>query len=195
MKNPVLVLILPVYKAINSSNVAASEWYTTLVRSLKDTNTSYKIYLLSPQLFGNRSGVFSIKKLLNLSNNPFSNTAKFISFSVLSVNIPVIRKISNFISLCALITWITFKHKNDNIKVMTYNTYPELFAPPLFLLRFNFNFELCPMILDLDNPTKDKWHHFLRITQRCAKLIFISQWSYDNYPGTKPKHLFIGIVD
>lgn len=195
MKNQILVLILPAYKHVNSSNVAASEWSTTLANSLKDFNKSNKTYLLSPQLFGNRNGVFSIKQLFNLNNTPFTSTAEFTSLSVYSVNIPVIRKFSNFISLSTLIIWIVFKHKNENIKVLTYNTYPELFFSPLFLLRFNLNFELCPIILDLDNPTKDKWYHFLKITQKCTKLIFISQWAYDNYPGSKPKHLFIGIVD
>lgn len=195
MKNSILVLILPAYKHINSSNVAASEWSTTLARSFKDLDACNKIYLLSSQIFANRNGTYSIKKLFNLGNTPFSNTVKFNSLSVFSINIPVIRKISNFISLCALITWITIKHKNDNIKVLTYNTYSELIASPLFLLRFNLNFELCPIILDLDNPINDKWRHFLKITQRCTKLIFLSQWAYDNYPGTKPKHLFIGIVD
>lgn len=195
MKKPVLVLILPAYKYINSSNVAASEWSTTLVSSLTDFNTCKKIYLLSPQIFGNRSGALSIQKFFNLSNTPFTNTPEFTSLSVFSINIPVIRKITNFISLCAVITWIALKYKSDNINVLTYNIYPEILAPLQFLLRINLNFELCPIILDLDNPTKDKWHHFLKLTQRCTKLIFISQWAYDNYPGTKPKHLFIGIVD
>lgn len=194
MKNSVLVLILPCYCSINPANVASSEWSSALVRSLQCSDKLDKIYLLSPQLFKGSNKTLDIKNFCNIANNPFRKTKKLIPISIPTINVPGLRKLLNIISLFLFLLWICAINPRKKLKVLTYNTYIDVYTPPTYLLRMGFNLELCPIILDLDDPSVDNWSEFINSTEQCSKIIFLSQWSFDNYPGSKPKHLFIGTL-
>lgn len=188
-----LLLILPIYKSQNEINVSSSDWSIRLLKQIAIEPSIYSVHVLAPQLFGLRS----IPKPQQTHQQvlvDFDAYKKVSLITCFTTKLPVLKTLFNIVNSVIAVMYIRVRFPKDCFAVLTYNTYASTFAGPSFLKWIGFSFKLCPIILDLDNPSKDHWRDFKRQTKNCDRIIFISPWAYQNYNGPKSTYNFIGVV-
>jgi hypothetical protein len=186
-----LILILPCYSSVGSHNISASNWSKTFVESLLKLSTLPKIYLLSPQLF-REPFPYSIKSFFNILNTPFQISTNFCPISIPTINIPYLRNALNMLLSSLVLLLVIVRHRRSEISVVTYNTYLCTYASAAFLKRIGFNLNLIPIALDPNCSTARQWVDFNHSIRHCSKVVFLSQWAFNHYQGSKPKYLFLG---
>lgn len=195
--NKKFVAICPVYdvdsiNAISQDNVSSSEWSIKLIEELLEVASESYVYVVSPCLYKrpskNNGLPVYIPSLYNFK------TPKCRLLPVLGFENRYLKRCSNFFITLSFLVWQIISSPGYQIYVFTYNTYADTYLAASILRMFNLSFTLVPIILDLDDPRQDNWKKFVKSTRFATKIVFISEWAYNNYPGPKPKHLFAGAL-
>lgn len=84
--------------------------------------------------------------------------------------------------------------KNEPAVVLNYNPYPHYCQAMKSVLKDRPHIKWFNVVLDLDDPTLDKWSSYARATNGASGAVFLSWWGYENAPVEKKLHLDAGVV-
>ncbi|WP_230273621.1 hypothetical protein [Rhodopirellula halodulae] len=83
--------------------------------------------------------------------------------------------------------------KNEPAIVLNYNPYPHYCQAMKSVLKDRPQVKWFNVVLDLDDPTLDKWSSFAKATNGASGAVFLSWWGYENAPVEKKLHLDAGV--
>jgi len=167
-------------KKYKGETPAATQWSRSLLSGLLSSGAEVKVFSPVWDSYYPKGRLFP-GDYSSLDSNFNQHLVKYVNF-------PYLRTGSVAASLSRQLDKV-IRSEGRPVAILNYNTYPHYCEAIKSVIAKYPDIRWINIVLDLDDPSEDKWGKFLNDTDGSFGSVFLSWWGYNNAPVRNKLHL------